>query len=98
MSPQTDSPETRAVPDSFTDYAAARDDPRFTHWLRDRAGHSWTNATDHRFTRELGADELDEEVFRRYLLQDSVFLDGLVRAFGYAVGQAPALDPTRGEP
>jgi thiaminase/transcriptional activator TenA len=89
MSEHVDPESADAVPDSYAEYATAHENHRFTDWLRDRTGQQWTDATTHRFTRELGADELDDAVFRRYLLQDYAFLDDLVGTFGYAVGQAP---------
>jgi thiaminase/transcriptional activator TenA len=82
-------PET--VADSFRDYAAGRTDPRFTEWLRRRSEPAWSEATDHRFTRELGAGDLDDAAFRRYLVQDYAFLGTLVGTFGHAVGQAPTM-------
>ena len=80
-----------SVPDTYTDYATDRADPRFTDWLRARSGESWASATDHQFTRELHADTLDDDVFERYLLQDYAFLETLVGAFGHAVGDAPTM-------
>lgn len=80
-----------AVPATYAEYAADRDDPRFTDWLRLHSGDAWDSATTHRFTRELHADTLDDAVFRRYLLQDYAFLETLVGAFGHAVGDAPTM-------
>ena len=82
--------EPRA-PDTFEAYAETTADARFTTWLRERAAPDWSNATGHRFTRELGADTLDDEVFRRYLVQDYAFLQTLVGVFGHAVGDAPSM-------
>ncbi|WP_162317355.1 TenA family protein [Haloarcula limicola] len=80
-----------AVPATYGEYAVNHENPRFTDWLRARSEPSWTEATDHRFTRELRADELDDAVFRRYLVQDYAFLETLVGAFGHAVGDAPTM-------
>jgi thiaminase/transcriptional activator TenA len=82
---------TEGAPDTFEGYREASDDPRFTAWLRQRAEPDWTAATSHRFTRELGAGELDDGVFRRYLVQDYSFLETLVGTFGHAVGEAPTM-------
>ncbi|PSP81881.1 transcriptional regulator [Halobacteriales archaeon QS_1_68_17] len=82
---------TGAVPEAYATYAAGRESPRFTDWLRVRTGSQWSDATDHRFTRELGADELDDAVFRRYLVQDYAFVDTLVGSFGHAVAEAPTM-------
>lgn len=78
-------------PDTYEAYADERDDPRFTEWLRARAEPAWTEATEHRFTRELHAGDLDDEVFRRYLVQDYAFVGTLVSLIGHAVGTAPTM-------
>ncbi len=79
------------VPGDYESYAEGRTDPRFTDWLRGRASPDWTAATGHRFTRELGAGDLADAVFRRYLVQDYAFVDDLVGLFGHAVGEAPTM-------
>ena len=86
-----DGPGTAVVPDVFDAYAAGRVDARFTDWLRERTEPDWTAATTHRFARELGGGVLDDEVFRRYLVQDYAFIEALVGAFGHAVGEAPSM-------
>lgn len=65
---------------------------RFTDWLRERAEPDWTGAVEHRFTHELAADALDDAVFRRYLVQDYVFVDHLTRLVGHAAGEAPTVE------
>jgi len=89
------------VPDSFEAYAGdgnadggtdGHERARFTDWLRERSEPAWSEATTHRFTRELGDDALDDDVFGRYLVQDYAFLGALVGAFGRAVGDAPTMD------
>ncbi|MFO8113890.1 MAG: TenA family protein [Halorubrum sp.] len=77
---------------SFGPYAADREDPRFTEWLRERAEPDWTAAGTHRFARELGDGALDDEVFRRYLIRDDAFLETLIGTFGHAVGEAPTME------
>lgn len=72
--------------------AVTRDGERFTGWLRRRSEPNWTDATTHRFTRQLGTGDLDDETFRRYLVQDYAFLDTLVGAIGHAVGHAPTME------
>jgi thiaminase/transcriptional activator TenA len=68
------------------------DTDRFSKWLRERSEPAWSNATDHRFVRELGSDTIDDDVFQRYLVQDYAFLGAGVSVMGYAVGQAPTMD------
>jgi len=82
-------------PARYDEYAADRDEPRFTNWLRERSEPAWSDAVDHRFTQELGAGTLDDEVMAQYLLQDYAFVDTLVGVFGYAVGQAPTMTEKR---
>ncbi|MBV0901540.1 TenA family protein [Haloarcula salina] len=81
--------------ETYADYAAGVEDPRFTEWLRDRDRAAWDAAVDHRFVRELGAGTLSEDAFARYLVQDYAFVGELVGTFGYAVGQAPDMAAKR---
>ncbi|MDR5657780.1 TenA family protein [Halodesulfurarchaeum sp. HSR-GB] len=67
------------------------DAPRFTTWCRTRAQPNWTGATEHRFTEQLHAGTLDDDVFRRYLVQDYAFLEMLVGTFDHALGDAPSM-------
>ena len=71
---------------------AESDHDRYTEWLRARTGGDWTDATEHRFVHDLGADELDDAVFRRYLVQDYAFVDALTSLFGHAAGYAPTVE------
>ncbi len=87
----TDDASATDVPDSYAQYTANKTDAGFTDWLQARAEPSWSEATDHRFTTELRADTLTDEVFKRYLVQDYAFLETLVGAFGHAVGTAPTM-------
>jgi thiaminase/transcriptional activator TenA len=61
----------------------------FTEWLRDRTGALWQQATEHPFTKTLADDTLEDSVYRRYLIQDYVFIESLVTVLGYAVALAP---------
>ncbi|WP_423999905.1 TenA family protein [Haloarcula salina] len=81
--------------ETYADYAAGVDDPRFTEWLRDRDRTAWDAAVDHRFVRELGAGTLSEAAFAHYLVQDYAFVGELVGTFGYAVGQVPDMAAKR---
>ncbi|MFA9516072.1 TenA family protein [Halopenitus sp. H-Gu1] len=85
-----DDPGGTAQP-SFKRYTDDRPDATVTEWLRDRSEPNWSAAIDNRFVRQLAADELDDEVFRRYLVQDYAFVGTLVGAFGHAVGTAPTM-------
>jgi thiaminase/transcriptional activator TenA len=77
---------------SFATYAENHGEAPFSEWLRERSEPMWTEATHHRFIEELGADTLDDEIFRRYLIQDHAFLETGASLTGYAVGQAHTMD------
>lgn len=81
--------------DSFAMYAEERDDARFSDWLRERSEPTWTEATEHQMTHELGTGMLAETVMAQYLVQDYVFVNTLVGVLGYAVGQAPTMTEKR---
>lgn len=68
---------------------------RFTEALVAAHLPLWEAATAHRFVRELGADTLPDDVFRRYLIQDFAFIEALVNLLGYAVARAPAMPAKR---
>jgi thiaminase (transcriptional activator TenA) len=55
----------------------------------------WRAATTHRFVRDLGADTLSDDIFRRYLVQDFAFIESLVTLIGYAVARAPTMGAKR---
>lgn len=86
---------TGDVAASYIDYAAEREDARFTDWLREQSEPAWTEATTHRFASELGAGTIDDEVMCRYLVQDYAFVETLVGTFGHAVGEAPSMAAKR---
>lgn len=67
------------------------EDGRFSDWLRAGAEPSWRQACEHRFTRTLADDSLEDEVFTRYLIQDYAFIETLVTVLGYAVAYAPGM-------
>jgi thiaminase/transcriptional activator TenA len=76
---------------SYEGWAAGRADTRFTEWLRQQAEPAWSEATNHRFTRELADGILADAVMRRYLVQDYSFLDSFVRLVASAIVKAPSL-------
>lgn len=64
---------------------------RFSEQLRAEAEPHWAAAVSHRFTRALADDSLPDAVYARYLVQDYVFLDVLVRVVAHAIAAAPAM-------
>ena len=83
------------VSQTYAAYATSHDEPRFTDWLRARSEPAWTDAVEHRFVRELGAGTLDTGAFEAYLVEDYAFVNELVGAFGFAVGDAPEMAAKR---
>src|SRR6185503_14225049 len=68
---------------------------RFTEAMVAANAPLWRAATMHRFVRELGADTLPDDVFRRYLVQDFAFIEALVTLLGFAVARAPNMTAKR---
>jgi thiaminase/transcriptional activator TenA len=63
--------------------------------LRSAAAATWERAVDHPFVRELGSGRLPRDKFKRYFLQDYVFVDELRRVTGLAVARAPDIETSR---
>lgn len=63
--------------------------------LKQNSHELWEKAISHPFIEELGTGALSEERFRRYFLQDYVFVNDLVKVAGIAVAKAPSLPLAR---
>lgn len=57
-------------------------DTGFFGRLRAAAGQDWTDYVDHAFVRQLGPGTLPEACFRRFLVQDYLFLVQFARCYG----------------
>ena len=55
----------------------------------------WERMVTHRFVLELGEGTLPVEAFRRYFLQDYLFLKSLAKVVGMGVAKAPSLETAR---
>ncbi len=64
--------------------------------LRGACGGSWAAYVEHAFVRQLAAGTLAEACFRRYLVQDYLFLIHLARAYALAAYKAEDLADMRG--
>lgn len=73
------------------DWTAQNPGGRPTDWLREAAGEDWVAATTHRFTAELIAGRVEQDVMVRYLVQDYQFIDRFVALLGAAIHAAPTL-------
>ena len=60
--------------------------------LKDKYSVLWHDMTHHPFVNEMGDGSLAPEKFRRYFLQDYVFVKDLVTMCGQAIAKAPNLD------
>ena len=63
--------------------------------LVDAAGEAWTAYTRHEFVLRLARGDLPEAAFRRYLVQDYLFLLHFARAWGLAVYKSDTLAEMR---
>src|ERR1700732_2719498 len=59
------------------------------------AGPAWAAYTRHEFVRRLARGDLPEAAFRRYLVQDYLFLPHFARAWGLAVYNSDPLAEMR---
>ncbi len=66
-----------------------------TEKLKAEYADLWIRATRHPFIEELGSGTLPVEKFRRYFLQDYVFVNDLARMSGIAIARAPDLSSAR---
>ena len=66
-----------------------------TQDLKSKHATLWRAATDHPFITKLGDGTLPAEKFRRYFMQDYVFVNDLVKMSGVAVAKAPDLPHAR---
>lgn len=60
--------------------------------LRAEASEVWEKCFEHPFVQGIGRGDLDEDRFRRFLLQDYLFLVDYARALAFASAKAPDLD------
>ena len=67
----------------------------FFERLKQAAAAEWRAYTEHRFTGAMADGSLHEAAFRRYLVQDYLFLIEFARAYALAVYKSPALSDMR---
>ena len=63
--------------------------------MRTANAEQWERMVSHRFVQELGEGSLSAEIFRRYMLQDYLFLKALVKLVALGIAKAPDLEAAR---
>lgn len=64
----------------------------FTDELHEAARPLWEAQLGHPFVRGIASGDLDEEVFRRWVVQDYLYLKEFARVFAWATAKADRLD------
>ncbi|MBD3847132.1 TenA family protein [Bosea sp. SSUT16] len=65
---------------------------RFSETLRQASEPLWSQATEHRFVRELLSGTVPDAVMARYLIQDHRFLDAFLTLLGAAVATTDSFE------
>ena len=65
---------------------------KFSEYLRNSSGKLWNEATNHKFTNELKNDKLEDHIFKKYIIQDYIFIETLVTLIGKAVYLSPNMN------
>lgn len=65
-------------PTMMTTTSTSSASKRFTDELKNAAGEQWNRIVNHKFTVELADGTLDNNVLKKYLIQDHRFLDSFV--------------------
>ena len=74
----------------FAGFQTGQPEAVFTDWLRARHQGRWDAMIDHRFTRDLSANQMPAAVFGRYLRYEHNFVRTAISVFGYALARAPS--------
>jgi thiaminase/transcriptional activator TenA len=65
---------------------------KFSEYLKNCNGKLWNEATNHKFTSELKNDKLEDHIFKKYIIQDYIFIETLVTLIGKAVYISPNMN------
>ena len=65
---------------------------KFSEYLKNCNGKLWNEATNHKFTNELKNDKLEDHIFKKYIIQDYIFIETLVTLIGKAVYLSPNMN------
>jgi thiaminase (transcriptional activator TenA) len=65
--------------------------PLLSDEILEANGDVWRAMQEHRFVLDIGRDQLDPRVFRRYLAYENAFVETAITIFGYLLVKAPGL-------
>ncbi len=64
---------------------------KFSDYVKNYSGDLWFEATNHKFTNELKNDKLEDRIYKKYIVQDYIFIKSLVTLIGKAIALAPTM-------
>lgn len=73
-------------------WAAGRETPRLTDWLREISEPDWSATVTHPLFAALAEGRLPGADFAAYMIQDYGFVDPFTALIGHAIGRAPSMD------
>ncbi|GKW48868.1 TenA family protein [Halomonas sp. NCCP-2165] len=73
-------------------WAAGRETPRLTDWLREISEPDWSATVTHPLFEALAGGHLPGADFAAYMVQDYGFVDPFTALIGHAIGRAPSMD------
>ena len=74
----------------FSTFSQQHAKANFSEWLKTRSIRHWDNMINHRFTSDMAANTLPEDVFKRYLYCEHAFVRSAITIFSYALAKAPS--------
>ena len=77
---------------NFHSFSQKNTKSKFTDWLKLRSFENWDKMINHRFTKDIAAGTLSDNVFKRYLHLEYSFVRSAITIFSYALAKAPSLD------
>ena len=77
---------------NFYSFSQKNAKANFAEWLKSRSLENWDTMINHRFTKDMAAGTLPDNVFKRYLHLEHTFVRSAITIFSYALAKAPSLD------
>jgi len=64
----------------------------FFYWLKSSCKREWSEYTDHKFLFDLANNKLPDEVFKKYLVQDYVFLQQFLKILALSIYKSKSFE------